>query len=380
MRSHFLAFPCVRGRALGTLALTLTACHALSGDTAWAQTPTSAATDSAQALYESGKAKLQEDQAPAALKDFKRALSVAQSDEDLGLTWQLLMAVAYTYREAKEPGFAIEYYRRFLDSTELHQSALTAKWRKRRGLAERDISELEAAANATHGYVTVASTPPGAAILIGDKQAGADQDRVSPFGLYLKPGRYTVTVKLQGYAPEARGIEVAAGKLKPLVFKLSPQARVIDDAAPLAPKVNPTLEQAPGSVQITGSVDHDLVLTYGPWAVVGTGGAALLTGIILTAMSETEKADLAASGVPSGTGDEVKSAYDDWRARSDAADTLGTAAIGLYALSGAAIAGGLAWFFWGTPDDTESTVHAVTPTIELSPLGKGVLTGAAWRF
>ena len=225
----------------------------------------------------------------------------------------------------------------------------------------------------------MASTPPGAAIFINGEQAGADKDRVTPFGLYLKPGTHRVSVSLEGHEPQEQSVEVAAGKLKPLAFALS--RITLEVQAPSPPSVTPSAERPSETTVVSAGVDHDLVLTYGPWAVVGTGGLSLVTGIILSALSESEKADLEASTLDAtADGASQKAAYDAWQERSESADAMSAAAIGLYALAGAAIAGGLAWYLWGTPDGAERAAHTLHPILQVSPEGHGVLTGAAWRF
>jgi len=347
-------------------------CLALSSSPANAATPEAAAAPP-EALYESGKTKLKAGDAQGALTDFKAALEGATHAGDLGLTWQLLIAAAFTYREAEEPGFAMEYYRRFLDSTALHQAALTAKWRKRRELAERDIGELERAANATHGFVTVASTPPGAAILINGGHAGADGDRVTPFGLYLKPGDHVVTVALTGFKPAEQPITVAAGKLRPLAFELVPIA--LELATPEVRTSHPTTMPT-ADASLTEAME-DGEPSFAPWAIIGSGGAALVTGVILSAMGEAENSALDSMEIPAEEGPAKQAAAAEWRAKQDQVASYRGAAIAMYALSAAAVTGGVLWIVL-SGDEVEATDPGTS--FHILPTRTGVMTGATWRF
>ncbi|MDP6942934.1 MAG: PEGA domain-containing protein [Myxococcota bacterium] len=329
-----------------------------------------------EALYDAGKAKLTAGDAPGALVDFKRALLGAERTGDLGLNWQLLIAIAFTYREADKPGHAIEYFRRFLDSTERHRDALNEKWRKRRELAGGDIAQLERAANATHGYATVASTPPGAAITIDGVRAGADGDRVTPFGLYLKPGEYLIGVTLEGYEPKEARLKVAAGKLLPLAFDLTAITLAPDPAAPertAGAASDPSPIPGPTLVAVAESEGP----SFAPWAVIGAGGAILVTGVALAVVGEVEAAALSDFPPPT-SGDTVSEDAAAYRDQASTAQTYQHASWGLLGLSAAVLTGGVVWLVLGLPEDSEAASER--PALHIVPTRSGLMAGASWRF
>ena len=102
-----------------------------------------AQTSNIERLYEQGKNLLEQSDYDGALRSFKTALQGA--DGRAGITWQMVLAIAVTYRELDKPAFAIEYFRRFLSLTDAHKDITTQKWRDRRERVAQDLSELERA-------------------------------------------------------------------------------------------------------------------------------------------------------------------------------------------------------------------------------------------
>jgi len=78
------------------------------------------------------------------------------------------------------------------------------------------------------GIVDTDISPEHARVFLDGTQIGtADDFDGYPSYLFLKPGRYTIEFRLQGYAPESLTLEVAEGRFFPLDIKL---ARVPSEA------------------------------------------------------------------------------------------------------------------------------------------------------
>jgi len=72
------------------------------------------------------------------------------------------------------------------------------------------------------GVVDTDISPEHARVYLnGDLIGTADDIDGYPSYLFLKPGRYTLEFKLQGYAPESLSLEVAEGRFFPLDMKLA---------------------------------------------------------------------------------------------------------------------------------------------------------------
>ncbi len=95
----------------------------------------------AERLYEEGKAALDTKDYPKALELFKTVLRGADTDE--GTKWQMMLAIAVTYRSMEEMGHAIEYYKRFLSRSEEFRATLDTKRLNRRSLVEVEGVWLE---------------------------------------------------------------------------------------------------------------------------------------------------------------------------------------------------------------------------------------------
>jgi hypothetical protein len=72
------------------------------------------------------------------------------------------------------------------------------------------------------GVVDTDISPEHARVYLDGALIGtADDFDGYPSYLFLKPGRYTLEFKLQGYAPESLNLEVAAGRMFPLDMKMA---------------------------------------------------------------------------------------------------------------------------------------------------------------
>jgi len=339
--------------------------------------PSKAAEDapSADAEYQAGKEALSAQNYDKALKRFKHGLKLAQGDERT--TWQMMLAVAVTYQRMGRPAFAIEYYKRFLKRSDDYRDALTVKWSNRRSMAERDIEALETTTKTTHGFVTVVSDPPGADIFLGQDQAGADKDAKTTFGMYVRAGRYDVTLKLQGYQEVTRKVEVAEGKLVALKVTLSP----VTLDPPTEGQIKPD-DSGPKAGDLSAELTLGSEPNLGPWIVFGTGGAVGVASIVLAVVAmgaRSDWEDYAENYQSAGDGDAIQ-------ANSDTYDALGQTTKGyelaMSVTAGVAVAsmvGGLVWWLIDTPsqgsDDT-----AGLPELYLAPSPGGLTGHATWRF
>jgi len=326
--------------------------------------------------YAAGKAALKAGDQAGALHQFKKALALADTDERG--TWQMLLAIAVTYQRMDKPGFAVEYYQRFLKRSDEYQDALTVKWSKRREMAETDIAALETRTKATHGFVTVVSEPPGAAIFLGDVQAGADRDARTTFGMYLRAGSYEVTLKLAGYRKVTRTAKVAEGKLVALRVALEPleptsTARERPSAATTEPGV--AAEFAPeGDVNL------------GPWITIGVGGALTIAGVVLGILAggaRSDWSDARSSYVPTTVGDPdaaiaLAANYAEDQALADKTASYETTTGVMAGLAVSAAVGGLVWLL--LDGSSEAVETAEVPRLMLTPTPHGVHGHATWRF
>ena len=167
------------------------------------------------------------------------------------------------------------------------------------------------------GRVEVRSSPPGAAVFVGDENAGA-----APLDLDLPVGEHAIRVALEGHRPEARTIEVRADRRFPLEVALLPlpppkgRVRVLTnvDAAlvsiggaevgftPLITEVRQgsttLVVEKPGYRSWSGTIDVHVDRPVGaevtlapieqdtgpspwPWVLLGTTGASALVTIVL---------------------------------------------------------------------------------------------------
>ena len=184
-----------------------------------------------------------------------------------------------------------------------------------------------------------------------------------------------MTVALTGYEPVEHAVSVAAGKLRPLAFDLTPNTLEVEPSR-LAPGASgPGASTGVDAVLTEESMDGGL--SFAPWAIIGSGGAALVTGVVLSAMAEAEGSALETMEAPAEEGLATQAAAIEWRASEDRVATYRGAAIAMYALSAAAITGGVLWLALsgdeGEPTDPGTAFYVV-------PTHTGVMTGATWRF
>jgi tetratricopeptide (TPR) repeat protein len=353
-------------------------------------TPTAHAEDpKVETNYSAGKAALKGGKLDDALTHFKTALSLSKGDE--GRTWQMLLAIALTYKERAEPHHAIEYYRRFLKQTEADQDMMQVKWKRRREMASRDLAEVELLSESTHGFVPVKSTPPGAKLFVNGKPGGADGDAVSPFGLILPAGTHTIGVQLKGYKPFERTVSVRAGGAHPLKVTLEfivatpppaaatpkPQVSEPASAEPAMPTVDVALTASAG--------DEEAGSPLGAWITIGAGGAAAIAAVAMSAMASSEQkaleeiertaSDTLKLDPTAETALDGQQLSDEWDAIQGRRDTYQMVGGVLYGVAIAAAAGGVIWLLVAEPDEAPPAA-----AFGLTPTPGGAYGHATWRF
>jgi hypothetical protein len=278
--------------------------------------------------YEAGKTALEASNLEGALVHFKSALALAEGDE--GRVWQLLIAISLTYKDMGQPGYTLEYHRRFLAETKDHIEVMPPKWKKRRAWVEQDIEALQTETGKSHGYLSVTSAPRGATVLINGEPAGADGDATTPYALYITPGNYQLSVRYQGQTSEVRALDVRAGKTHPLTFKLksasvpaAPQPAAAAPAASATVVVQPQYKPRPRTMRIALG-----------WSTAGVGIASVAGGAILLGLAQ---ADQAAS--------ESASTQVDAQAFIDDANSKLTPGWVLVGVGSAAVVAGVLWAY-----------------------------------
>ena len=327
--------------------------------------------------YSAGKSALKSGKLDDALKNFKAALSLCKGDE--GRTWQMLLAVALTYRERNEPQYAIEYYRRFLKQTKGQLELMPLKWKNRRKRATADLEQLERDVESTHGFVSVVTTPPGAKVLIDGRQGGADEDAISPHGTTLSAGEHTVRVELEGYTPHSQTLTVRAGGAHPIKVTLT---RITKDAEPPANPVVGATDPAlgPPPSQTAAALSTSLTLgepatQWGPWLTIGAASAMAITGVAMSVMaSEANKSAEGYAQLGEPDTDSAKAEWArNWEQTISDVQTFQLSAGILYGAALAAATGGIVWMLLTEPADS-STSFSVTPT------PGGAYGAAVWSF
>ena len=358
----------------------LLACALSCSSFAYAEVSEVAPAPSAESEYELGKKALRGEDPSAALVRFKSALRLSEGDERT--TWQMLLAVAVTYQKMDKPAFAIEYYKRFLKRSEDYREVLTGKWSNRRANAAQDIEALEMKTKATHGFVTLVSTPSGAAVFLDGVQAGADRDATTTFGMYVKAGRYALSLRLEGYKEVVRTIEVKEGKL--VAFKETLESL----RAPKAPQESVT--KAPLPQASIASEDPALSaeialgdeMRLGPWIVVGSGGALAVASVVLGVLAAGARSEWNAFSedyVPQGDGKAISENSLRYDALRDETKGYELGVIISASAAVAALAGGLVW--WALDSSEEpSEIQSALPDIHLLPTPRGAFGSARWRF
>ena len=335
--------------------------------------------------YAQGREALQNGAFEQALDRFRQSL--ADAGEHQAASWKGMIGVAYAFRGLEQPGYALEYYRRFLDASALHLKMLPPKWRARREAVEAEVGELEHQALETHALISVTSTPAGALLHIDDVRAGADGLAVTPYPIYIKPGEHTIRVSMEGYKDVVRKVNLSAGELVPMSASL-------ERIQPAAPEVTatPTTPLAPIPAQqpltpVTKSISvGEPVSMVGPYTMIGVGSALAVAAVGLTVGATLENNALdehiRSLENPPGTftSRDAKDAVETADNLSAARDTMQMTSNVLYGLSIGVAVSGIIWMAVVEDDDTADATGLPVPAIGVAPTRGGAVTSATWRF
>ncbi|MGB0591559.1 MAG: PEGA domain-containing protein [Myxococcota bacterium] len=364
-------------------------CIALLLATMWMSPAAHAEPTTFKDSYGQGREALQGGAFEQALDRFRQSL--VDAGEHQAASWKGMIGVAYAFRGLEQPGYALEYYRRFLDASALHLKMLPPKWRARREAVEAEVGELEHQALETHALVSVTSTPTEAVLFVNDVRVGADGEAKTPYPIYLKPGEHTLRISLEGYTEVIRTVTLSAGELIPMsatLERIGGPPEPIPDPATSAPATSET----PGDAvtPVTKSIQvSDAPSMVGPYTMIGVGGALAVAAVGLTVVATLENNALDAhvrqlSENAPGDGYTVQEAKDDVEkaeSLSASRDTMQMASNVLYGLSIGVAIGGIIWMAVAeSPGDTTDTAEFSIPVIGVTPTRGGAVTSATWRF
>ena len=370
-------------------------CAALLIAAIWVSPAAHAEPDSFKDSYAQGREALQSGAFEQALDRFRQSLQDA--GEHQAASWKGMIGVAYAFRGLEQPGYALEYYRRFLDASALHLKMLPPKWRARREAVDAEVSELETQALETHALVSVHSTPANAVLHVDAKRAGADGQAVTPYPIYLKPGEHTIRITMDGYTEVIVTVNLSAGELVPMsaTLELKSTAAAPTVAAPTvaAPTPSPsrpapsaTSGQALTPVTKSMSLDEGPSM-LGPYTMIGVGSALAVAAVGLTVGATLENNVLdehvrSLTNPPdSFTSQDAKNAVETADDLSASRDTMQMASNVLYGVSIGVAVGGLIWMAVAEGDgDTTDAAGLSVPVIGVTPTPGGAMTSATWRF
>ena len=196
--------------------------------------------------------------------------------------------------------------------------------------------------------IAVSSTPMGAEVRIDNKPVGVTNNVFA-----TSPGKHTVEVRAPGHQSETRDVSVNEGKTVTASFQMRPgQSPTTPPGAPLA--AAPTAAPISAAVNVdvdSGGESSSPLPAWAPKAMMGVGGALVLTGVILVIVNDpVEKKGL-----------DVDEHYID------------TKTPGIVALVSGAVIGGVGGYLWW-----KSRSRTVVPTTSMT--SGSVTVGVAGAF
>lgn len=194
--------------------------------------------------------------------------------------------------------------------------------------------------------IAVSSTPMGAEVRIDNKPVGVTNNVFA-----TSPGKHNVEVRAPGHQSEIREVSVNEGKTATVNFQMRPgQSPTTPPGPPLA--AAPTA--APDSVGVavdSGGESSSPLPAWAPKAMMGVGGALVVTGVILVLANDPKE----------DKGLDVDEFYTD------------TQTPGIVALVSGAVIGGVGGYLWW-----KSRSRTVVPTTSMS--SGSVTVGVAGAF
>lgn len=211
---------------------------------------------------------------------------------------------------------------------------------------QRRLRDIEQRLALAHAEIVVRIRPSEAVVTIGGKTF----EGPGPIRVTVRPGRYRLEARAEGYHPQERQLDLAGGATSELELTLEPAAAPVE---PPPAEPDPTLS----GQELAG------------WVLAGVGGASVVLAIGLTVASldahaDAEPADANADGRADGS-------IDDARAANDRGNALGIGAITAYAVGGALVASGVALLLTADDSDVQGA---------LLPVPGGAMLGFGARF
>jgi tetratricopeptide (TPR) repeat protein len=250
--------------------------------------------------------------------------------------------IARAYEKLDDPGATLRWYRDYLrrDHEAPDRAAVEDRIHAMEArLAQKGVQQL-----------TVLSDPEGATVTLDGRAMG-----VTPWTSEIAPGPHNLVLNLDGHAPEARTVELAADRAQDVVITLS--AAAVSALPAASPEESGPPPPAPPSPEVGaphGSKTGTTMTTIG-WVGIGVGGAALGAALVCEILRASAESDAKRQT--------TQIAYAD---RLDTMESYQTAARVLTGTGAAiAVAGGV--FLWLGMSAKSSAAPAVTASC--SPQG-----------
>ena len=388
---------------------------------------TPARAEDAAELYTAAKADLEAGLYQRALDKLEQGLDIGATDREQ--IWSILMASAVAWQGLSRPFSTLEYLQLLLHDMADHDEVLVEDWLARREAVEKWVGELEMEVLRTHGGVRVESTPAEAHILIDGVAYGVRGRARTPFTIYLKPGRATVRVELDGHEASETRFLVQPSRVETLSVRLERAregslivmtgredasvtldgerrgagarvtiaARVgvhrllveaggevlLDRSVELPPEGAETVRVVPRRAPVaTVAAPTRRAWWYDPlwgWIAVGSGAALMGAGVPFSVLVGQDYDDMQALRRQPGT-DENNRKYDALSASmSDKQIIAGV----LYGVGAVAVIGGAVSLIVGRRSVGETTLEDGTgsiPVVGILPVDRGSVLTLGWRW
>lgn len=291
-------------------------CVASSADAQPSASQRNAWLDQAQTLVDRAAKRYVAGNYAAALADLQNAERLADKAQDPSLA-SIRFNIARCYEQLGQPEKALEAYERYdklPDKPHRKQKAFLAM----QDLEQRVYSVLIVDCGAARAVLSIPGVVEGVSCPYRSQR--------------IKPGAYRVIATTPSSETRTELVELKAGAAEQVNFQFKTTAQAIVEAPPPPPS-----SRGPSAL---------------PWVTMGTGLAAAGAGGVLTALALDARAE--AEDLPPGTSRDDK--VSDF-------DTFNTASVILYSVGGAAIAGGLLWFFLDQGGDDAGSAQ-LRPTLD----------------
>ncbi len=276
----------------------------------------------------------------------------------------MLLAVALAYERLHRDAAAIEYYEVFLERSRPHEAALSEKWRRRQEYVRRTVERLQTGVMATRGRLSVATSPPGAAIFVDGARAGVEGAAVAPFAVFAKPGTHNVMARLDGFEDAELTVSVSANRFQPVWIEMREHSQPAEPSAPRG-EVPAALRETAPAPQSGGSEPL-------PWVLIGTGSAlAVASAGLVVGVAETARQQ---RGLVSGEAARWDALEDRRVAMLVSSVALGAGGLALLGVGIHCAVGGCG----GGADEREAEAELLG--LGVRPVNRGVVAGAVVAF